>query len=54
MVREGFYIRGKQEDGPFSRAQLRTLWETGKLNSDVLVGRRGDPEWKPIVQVVAP
>jgi hypothetical protein len=48
---EFFLLRGHAQEGPFTRHQLRSMWNAGSVTGQVLFWREGMATWEPLAQM---
>jgi hypothetical protein len=51
MVQQFFISDGGEAQGPYERSQLRTMWNTGEITSDLLYWNDAKQEWRSISEL---
>lgn len=49
-----FLLVDQSEQGPFTKSQLLSLWETGRITADARYWTEGMAEWRPVSELCEP
>jgi hypothetical protein len=53
MSNEYYIWRNEKQEGPFTALQLRSMWHSGTITTDVYYWREGLSDWTPLSEIAA-